>query len=218
MTQLLLIRHAANDSLKQNTLAGWTPGVALNEEGLAQAQALVARLEGVPIAAIYTSPLERALQTAEPLARARGLAIQVHDGLGELHTGDWSGGNIEELAKTDTWRLFQIYPSLTRLPNGETGQEMQARAIAGLEAICAAHPDDTVVIVSHSDVIKAIIAYYAGTHLDHFQRLVVSPASISVVWTGQFGARLFRLNDTGRMDDLVPPKHERSTHTGAQRV
>jgi probable phosphomutase (TIGR03848 family) len=208
MTQLLLIRHATNDSLKSDTLAGWTPGVHLNDEGRAQAQALAARLEGVPIAAIYSSPLERAVQTAEPLAQARGLQIHVRDGLGELHVGDWSGGNYKELAKTETWQLFQVRPSGTRLPNGETGQEMQARAVAELDAICAAHPADTVAVISHADVIKAILCYYVGAHLDQFQRIAVSPASISVVWVGKFGARVFRLNDTGRTDDLIPPKPE----------
>ncbi len=204
MTQLLLIRHATNSSLKDNKLTGWTPGINLNEEGQAQANALVTRLEGVPIAAIYSSPVERAVQTAQALAQTRGLEIQARAGLGEVHIGDWTGKSITELAQTDTWRQFQVYPSLTRLPNGESGQEMQARAIAELDAICVAHPEDTVAIFSHADVIKAIIAYYAGLHLDHFQRLVVSPASISVVWAGPSGARLVRLNDTGRMDDLVP--------------
>ncbi len=205
MTQLLFIRHATNDSIAENKLAGWQPGVNLNDEGRAQAQRLVARLEGVPLAAIYSSPLERAVQTAEPLARARGLDIRVRERLGELHMGDWTGGDIKELAQTETWRLFQVYPSGTRLPGGETAQDMQTRAVAELDAICAAHPQDTVAIVSHADVIKAIIAYYAGAHLDHFQRIVVSPASISVVRTGKFGPSLFRLNDTGRLDDLIPP-------------
>jgi probable phosphoglycerate mutase len=203
MTLLLLIRHGTNDSVKENKLAGWLPGVNLNEEGRTQAQQLAARLEGVPIAAIYCSPLERAVQTAEPLAQARGLEIQVRDRLGEMLIGDWSGGNIEELAKTETWRLFQVCPSMTRLPNGETGQELQARAVAELDVICAAHPKDTVAIFSHADVIKAIIAYYAGTHLDNFQRLVVSPVSVSVVRVGQGWPRIFRLNDVGRLDDLV---------------
>ncbi|MBN1889934.1 MAG: MSMEG_4193 family putative phosphomutase [Thermoflexales bacterium] len=206
MTQLLLIRHATNDSLKADKLTGWTPGVTLNEEGLAQARTLVTRLEGVPIAAIYSSPLERAVQTAQPLAQARGLEIQARAGLGEVHIGDWTGRSISELIQTDTWRQFQVQPSLTRFPNGESGQEMQARAVAELDAICTAHPGDTVAIFSHADVIKAIVAYYAGLHMDHFQRLVVSPASISVVWAGPSGSRLVRLNDTGRLDDLIPPQ------------
>lgn len=202
MTQLILIRHATNDSLKTNTLAGWLPGVNLNEEGRAQAQTLVSRLEGVPIAAIYSSPLERAVQTAEPLARARGLEIHVRNGLGEVHVGDWSGGKIEELAKTETWQRFQVCPSITRLPNGETGQEMQARAVAELKAICAAHPTDTVAIFSHGDIIKAVLVYYVGAHLDHFQRFVISPASISVVSIDKSTPRILRVNDTGRMDDI----------------
>ncbi len=203
MTQLLFIRHGTNDSLTQNKLVGWLPGINLNDEGRAQAQRLVTRLEGVPIAAIYCSPLERAVQTAEPLAQARGLEIQVRHRLGETLIGDWSGGNIAELAKTETWQLFQQCPSVTRLPNGETGQELQARAVAELDAICAAHPQDTVAVFSHADVIKAIVAYYAGMHLDHFQRLVVSPASVSVVRVGGGRPRVFRLNDVGRVDDLV---------------
>lgn len=212
MTVLLLIRHASNDTLKKNTLAGWTPGVQLNGEGRAQAQALVARLEGIPIAAIYCSPLERALQTAEPLAAARGLQVQVRPGLGETHVGDWSGRSIKQLARTKTWRLFQLQPSLTRLPNGETGLEMQGRATLEVEAICAAHPRQVVAIVSHADIIKALIAHYVGAHLDHFQRFIISPASISVVWIGPAGPRLVRLNDTGHLEDICPPRRRPQRH------
>lgn len=202
MTSLLLIRHATNDYIETQRIAGWLPGVHLNEHGRAQAQALVARLEGVPIAAIYSSPLERAVQTAEPLAQARGLEIRARDGLGETHTGDWDGLPLKELAQTKTWQMFQVCPSLTRLPNGETGLEMQTRALAELDVICAAHPQDTVAIFTHADIIKAVLAFYLGAHLDHFQRIVISPASISVVSIDKGNPHILRVNDTGRMDDI----------------
>jgi probable phosphoglycerate mutase len=204
MTQLLLIRHGANDSLKTNKLAGWTPGINLNAEGFAQAQALVARLKGVPIAAIYSSPLERAVQTAEPLAAARGLEIHARERLGETRIGDWTGCDINDLSQTDTWRMYHIHPSGTRPPNGETAQETLARFLAELDSICAAHSKDTVAVFTHADPIKLLIAHYAGAHIDHFHRITVAPASVSVVRLGARGPQVFRVNDTGQMDDLIP--------------
>ncbi len=206
MTVLFLIRHAANDFVKEGKLAGWLPDVHINEEGRQQAEQLAARLEKVKLDAIYSSPLERAIETAEYLARPRELEIQVCPGLGELHLGAWEGHKIEELAKSDDWRKFQIYPSGSRPPNGETGREMQMRAVSEIEAICNAHPEGIVAVVSHSDPIKAIVAHYSGMHLDLFQRLVVSPASATVFLIGPWGPRLVRFNDAGPIDEIKPPQ------------
>jgi probable phosphomutase (TIGR03848 family) len=206
MTVLFLIRHAANDFVKDGILAGRLPDVHINGDGHQQAEQMAARMDKVKLDAIYSSPLERAVETAEYLARPRELEIQRREGLGEIHVGAWEGQKIEELNKTAEWRMFQFYPSGTRPPGGETGHEMQMRTVNEVERICATHPDGAIAIVSHSDPIKAIVAHYAGIHLDLFQRLIISPASVTVLWIGPHGPCLVRLNDTGPLDEIKPPQ------------
>ena len=206
MTALFLIRHAANNFTQEEKLAGWLPGVHLNEQGHQQAGQMAVRMDKVKLDAIYSSPLERAVETAEYLAKPRGLEIQPREGLGEIRLGQWEGQKIDDLNKSDEWRLFQFYPSGARPPGGESGRQVQMRALDEIEAICAAHPEGSVAIVSHADTIKAIVAHYAGVHLDLFQRIVISPASVSVIWIGPQGPRLVRLNDAGPLDELKPPK------------
>jgi probable phosphoglycerate mutase len=202
MTQLLLIRHAVNDWVGTNRLAGWTPGVHLNEEGRRQAEALARRLAGIELTAIYASPLERTMETAEIIARPHGLPVRIREGIGEAHYGEWTGQKLEDLAKTELWRVVQFHPSGARFPGGEAMREMQARAVAEIDAIRAEHPEGTIAAVSHSDVIKAIIAHYAGMHLDLFQRLAVSPASLNILVFSKMGPRLVRLNDTSHIGEV----------------
>lgn len=197
MTQVLLIRHAVNDVMKQKRLAGWLPDVHLNEEGRHQAEALAERLAAIPISAIYASPLERTRETAEPLARRLGLEVQLREALGEVRYGEWTGKSLEELAKLEAWRVVQLYPSGMRFPGGEALREMQARVVGELEALAAAHPRQIVAVFSHADVIKAALAHYLGLHLDLFQRIVIDPASVSVLALSAFGPRVLRVNDTG---------------------
>lgn len=204
MTNLLLIRHATNDWVADR-LAGWTPGVHLNENGRAQAEALAERLAAWPIVAIYSSPLERAVQTAQPLAARHNLPIQIEEGVGESRYGDWTGQPLKELAKAPEWMQVQFVPSLARFPGGEGLGEMQARAVAATERLRAAHPDGVIVVVSHADVIKAIVASYAGMPFDLFQRLVVDTASITWFRFTPHGPRLLKFNDTGLLE---PPKTE----------
>jgi probable phosphoglycerate mutase len=219
MTTLFLIRHAANDFVKDSKLAGWLPDVHINDEGHKQAEQMAARMSKVQLDAIYSSPLERAVETAEYLARPRELEIRRREGLGELHVGMWQGQKIEDLNKTEEWLRFQVYPSGMRPPGGETGREMQRRTVDEIEAICAAHPEGAVAIVSHSDPIKAIVAHYAGIHLDLFQRLIISPASVTAIWIGPWGPRLVRLNDAGPLDEIKPPQKpsEESNHQGTEK-
>jgi probable phosphoglycerate mutase len=209
MTTLFLIRHAANDLIKDGKLAGWLSDVHINDEGHKQAEQMTARMDKVKLDAIYSSPLERAVETAEYLARPRGLEIQKREGLGEIRLGTWEGQKIDDLNKTDEWRMFQIYPSGARPPGGETGRQMQMRVVDEVESICAAHPEGNVAIVSHADTIKATVAHYAGVHLDLFQRMVVSPASVTVIWIGPCGPRLVRFNDAGPLEDIKPPAERR---------
>lgn len=205
MTALFLIRHAANDFVKEGKLAGWLPDVHINDEGHRQAEQMAARMANVKLDAIYSSPLERAVETAEYLARPRELEIQKRQGLGEVNVGAWENRKIEDLDETDEWRKYQVYPSGACPPGGESGREMQMRAVGEVESICAAHPEGTVAIVSHADTLAAIVAHYAGIHLDLFQRLVISPASVTVLWIGPWGPRVIRLNDAGPLDEIKPP-------------
>lgn len=207
MMNLLLIRHATNDWVGKK-LAGWTPGVHLNEEGQAQATALAQRLADVPLAAIYSSPLERTMETAQPLAEAHGLTVAVREELGESGYGEWTGRSLEELQKEDLWPVVQVYPSGVRFPGGEAMRETQTRIVAALDAIREAHPEQTVAVVSHSDPIKMAVAYYAGLPLDLFQRLAVSPASVTAITFTRFGPRLVCLNYTESLPSFEIKKRE----------
>ena len=205
---LLLIRHAANDWVGER-LAGWTPDVHLNEEGQAQAVALARRLADVPLSAIYSSPLERTLETAQPLAQAQGLSVQVRDGLGETGYGDWTGRALKELKDEKLWPVVQVYPGGVRFPGGESMREVQARVVAELDAIRDSHPDQTVAVVSHSDPIKMAVAHYAGLALDLFQRLTISPASVTAFAFAHFGLRLLCLNHTDPLPSFKIEKEEK---------
>ena len=209
---LLLIRHAVNDWVGER-LAGWTAGVHLNDEGRAQATALAQRLAKVPLAAIYSSPLERTLETAEPLAQAHGLAVQAREGLGETQYGDWTGRTLKELRDEKLWPVVQVYPSGARFPAGESMREVQARIVAELDAIRDSHTGQTVAVVSHSDPIKMAVAHYAGLPLDLFQRLTISPASVTAFAFTQFGPRLLCMNYTDPLPSFkMEAKEENEEH------
>ncbi len=208
-TTLLLVRHALNDWVGDR-LAGWIPDVHLNDKGWAQAKALAQRLAERSIAAVYASPLERAVETARVIAAPHHLEVQIREGVGEVRYGEWTGQSLKELAKQDAWRVVQFYPSGAHFPGGEAIREMQARAVAELDAILGAHASETILVVSHSDVIKAALAHYVGLHLDLFQRLVVSPASLSEVIFTQMGPRLVCLNDTAHVPGEEVPSQQES--------
>jgi len=198
MTKLLLIRHALTDSVGQR-LSGRMPSVPLNAEGQAQAQKLAERLAPVPLAAIYSSPLERALQTAAPLAQRHQLEPIVSEDFLEIDFGHWTNRTFQGLAGEPEFQRFNSFRSHTRIPGGELMLEAQARTVAGLGRLCAQHPGATVAVVSHADLLKAAVAYYAGIPLDLFQRLEISPASVSGLEIFEETARILFLNDTGEL-------------------
>jgi probable phosphoglycerate mutase len=195
MAIFLLIRHGENDYVKKGRMAGRTPGVHLNESGRLQAQALADRLKDAPIKAIYSSPLERALETAAPLAQALGQEIIPRPGLIETDIGEWAGKTVKSLARLKIWRSVQANPSRVRFPGGESFQDTQFRICQELEALAAQHdPKDLVACFSHADPIKMAVAYYLGMPLDTFQRLMVSTCSINALIIGEHGSRLLTLN------------------------
>ncbi|MGH2521786.1 MAG: MSMEG_4193 family putative phosphomutase [Anaerolineales bacterium] len=199
MTLLLLIRHGENEYTRTGKLAGWTPAVHLNEAGQKQAQAMAERLRPAPIAAIYASPLERAIQTAEPLARAKGLKVEICEGLGEVRYGRWTGRSLKMVRRTRLWGVVQRQPSMMEFPEGETLRAVQARAVDAVEQIVRKHPKKMVAAFSHGDVIKLVVAHYLGMPLDLFQRIVISTGSITLLSLGHGQPTLVKLNDTGPM-------------------
>jgi len=207
---LVLVRHAV--TLQTGPmLSGRTPGIELSDAGHDQARRAGERLADVPVAAVYASPIDRTRQTAEHIASHHDLPVVTLDGVIEADYGDWTGGQIADLAKTDLWKTVQRAPSRARFPNGESIAEMQTRAVAALEELVARHPGETVVVVSHADPIKAAIAHFTGVHLDLFQRIVVSPASLTVFTIGVHGVALVKCNDTGTLSELVPAAPEGET-------
>ena len=221
LTTLVLVRHAVTAQTGP-LLSGRTPGIDLSDLGNEQASAAGERLASLPIAAVYASPIERTRQTAAHIASHHHLDVQVLQGVIEADYGEWTGGRIEELAKTDLWKTVQRAPSRARFPNGESIAEMQTRTVTALEAVVAAHPGEMVVVVSHADPIKSVIAHFTGVHLDLFQRISVSPASVTVFSLGSYGAVLVKCNDTGSLSELVPPVKPdaegdaAATHAGAE--
>lgn len=199
MTTVLLVRHGLT-ALTGPVLAGWTPGVHLDERGRAQAAALGARLRPVALDAVVTSPLERCRETAGALLDGRDPAPPLHidERVGEVRYGSWTGRELKALRREPLWTVVQAHPSAAVFPDGEGLAAMSARAIAAIRAWNAdLGPHATYAIVSHADVIKAILADALGLHLDQFQRIVVDPCSLSAVRYGATGTQVERINDTG---------------------
>jgi broad specificity phosphatase PhoE len=195
MALLLLIRHGENEYTKRGRLAGRLRGVHLNERGMQQAQELAKALRGAHVKALYSSPLERALETAKPIAHELDLVVQRHAGLLESDVGQWQGRSIRRLALTKAWRVFQRAPSRARHPGGESLLETQTRVVSALEEICGDHKArDLVACVLHSDPIKLAVAHFIGLPLDHMQRLSCDTASTTLLAIDSLGGRLIWLN------------------------
>ena len=198
MTTFYLIRHGYNDFLGKHKLAGRMPNVHLSSEGYRQAEALGRILSSVKFEAIYASPLERAVETAEPIARDQGLDILIREGLLEIGYGTWQGQSLKTLRRRKLWPIIQNTPSLARFPEGESFPEAQARVVAEIEALRDLHRSKkaSIACVFHSDPIKLAIAHYLGLPLDLFQRITISPASMSVLTISDSSIRVMGLNDT----------------------
>jgi probable phosphoglycerate mutase len=205
ITTVVLVRHGQTGTTGQ-VLPGRTPGLHLADEGRAQADGAASLIaDGPEVAAIYTSPLERARETAAPIAKVLGQRAIVDKGLLECDFGEWTGEKLATLMKKPEWATVQRAPSTFRFPGGESFTEMQTRIVGTLDRLRARHEGGTIVCVSHADPIKAAVAQAVGTHLDLFQRIVISPCSLSVLsWTGS-GPVVLSVNTTGRaLKELRP--------------
>ena len=193
-TTVFLVRHATHDRLNR-ILCGRMPGVTLGAEGRAQAAALPARLRREPIVAVYASPLERTRDTAQPLADGLRLDVQVMDALNEIDVGAWSGRTFDDLRDDPLWTRWNTARNVTRPPGGEMMLEAQVRIVGAIEHLRATHPEQSVALVSHGDVIKAALAYYLGLALDAILRFDISPASVSTLVVGDWGAKILSMNE-----------------------
>lgn len=202
---MLLVRHGRTATTGK-VLPGRARGLHLGDEGRAQAEATAARLAAFEhIDALYTSPMERTRETAAPIATAFGTRAIVERGLNECDFGEWTGRRLRDLMRRREWATVQQAPSSFRFPGGESFAEMQARMVATLHALRARHPGGIVVCVSHADPIKAALSHAAGAHLDHFQRIVVSPCSVSAILLGERAPIVLTLNSTsGPLSELRP--------------
>jgi probable phosphoglycerate mutase len=204
-TTILLVRHGQTPTTGK-LLPGRAPGLHLADEGVAQAERAGERIaELKQVDAIYCSPLERARETAAPIGKAVGLRPKVDRGLLECDFGDWTGAELKQLMKLPEWRTVQKAPSTFRFPNGESFTEMQVRMVTTLDRLRSQHPGGVIVCVSHADTIKAAMAHALGTHLDLFQRIVISTCSISVLSWTSMGPVVLAVNSTGEsLKDLAP--------------
>ncbi|MEU1308649.1 histidine phosphatase family protein [Streptomyces cinnamoneus] len=220
MPTLILVRHGRSTANTGGVLAGWTPGVALDGRGAAQAAALPARLAGIPLAAAVTSPLQRCEETLRPLLAARPeLPLHTDERIGECHYGDWSGRKLAELAGEPLWEVVQRHPAAAAFPGGESVRAMQARAVDAVrewnERVEREHGEDAVYLMcTHGDLIKSVVADALGLHLDHFQRITADPCSVTAIRYTRLRPYLLRLGDTGDLGGLVPRTGEREGATG----
>lgn len=201
-TLVLFVRHGLTPTTGK-VLPGRARGLHLAAEGRRQAEAVAERLAALPrVHAVYSSPLERARETAAAVGRRLGLGVAVEKGLLECDFGDWTGAELKALRRLPEWRAVQLHPSGFRFPNGESFREMHARVASTTARLRARHPGEAVVVVSHADPIKAAVADATGTPLDLFQRLVVSPCSVTAVAYGATGPLVLTVNSVGDLKEL----------------
>ena len=203
-TVVLLVRHGSTPTTGK-VLPGRAPGLHLADTGKAQAEAAAERIGALPkVAAVYASPLERARETAAPIAKKLGHKVVTERGLLECDFGDWTGAELKALMKLPEWSSVQRYPSGFRFPGGESFPEMQGRIVGTMAKLRERHPGETVVAVSHADPIKAAVAEAVGTPLDLFQRIVVSPCSVTAIAYSLMGPIVLAVNSTGALTELKP--------------
>lgn len=209
MTTILLIRHAVNEYVKTGKLAGRLDAVHLNDDGRLQAEALGKRLADAPLRHIYVSPLDRTVETAQAIHQYHlDIPCEIHDGILEVDYGDWQDKKISDLAKRKMWSVIQEYPTRAYFPNGESMRHVQTRVVDTIEALVRKHPNDMIALVFHADLIKMTVAHYLGVHLDNFQRIVISPASISTLILGHSRPFVGNVNDTAHIQELERQKQK----------
>lgn len=198
---LLLVRHAVT-AATGTRLTGWLPGHHLSEEGVRQAEAVAARLATLPVKGVYSSPLERCHETATHIAGHHGCDVTTMDDLGEIRYGEWQGRTFKALYRTKGWVELMQRPADFRFPGGETIREAQTRGVRAVDSLRQRHRKDLVVVASHADMIRLLVAAYLGLGLDLYQRISIAPASVTALLLGDRIPRLLKLGDSGTLEDL----------------
>jgi len=218
MTTLFLIRHGLT-AVTGSRLYGRSPGIHLDERGRRQADALVERFAGVRLTAAYSSPLERCVETLEPLAATRRLELRISEPLVEMDVGDWTGRTLGSVRRTKLWKMVQSNPSRFHFPGGESFLDAEARLHDELERIVGRHPRGSVAIGTHGDLVRIAVAHFTGAHLDQFQRVLIDPASVSAVHLGGDVPRVVLVNDTGGLGRFAagPPRRRPAERERAPR-
>lgn len=198
MTLLILIRHGDNDFLKHHKLPGQLPGIHLNKRGLEQADLLAETLKALPIGTIFSSPLERAVETAAPLASVKNLEIQQNSDLMDTDAGKWAGRSLSALRRSRQWEILQNNPSDFQYPEGENIQQVQDRVMEALQNIVSSYKKETIAVISHADPIRLAVAFYLGLSIGNFQKITISPGSVTFLQSTQKTTRLLATN-------LIPP-------------
>ncbi len=214
---LLLVRHAVTDVTGQK-LTGRLPGFSLSEKGRAQAESVSARLSKAPLKAIYSSPLERCTETAEIIARHHRVKIETVDALEEVDYGQWQGKPLKALYRTKAWTKLRARPADFRFPGGETIREAQTRGMLAVEALRAKHKDRAVLVCSHADMIRLVVAGYLGLGIDLYDRISIAPASVSILNVGDGTPRLLNLGDLGSFDDLFEALKSRGASPSSRKT
>jgi probable phosphomutase (TIGR03848 family) len=203
---VILLRHGQSTANVAGILAGRSPDVFLNEKGLEQAEAVAARLSGITLDAVVSSPMERCRQTVAPLAAAAGLTVRIEPRIAEVDYGEWTGRELKDLGGEKLWQTVQSHPSAAVFPGGEGLAQVSVRAVGAIRDLCdELGPDSVILVCSHGDVIKAVLADALGLHLDGFQRIVVAPSSLSVIRYTPMRPFVERVNDSGELGSLRPP-------------
>lgn len=192
MTTLVFVRHGLTPHTGHK-LSGWMPGINLSEHGEAQARRVAAALRDLPFEALYSSPIDRCVETAKAIASSVGLRPRIREALGDTDYGDWTNRSLRTLTRTRLWRVVERFPSAARFPGGETLRETQTRVLEEIERIIESHPEKMVCIVSHADPIRLTVAHYVGVHIDLFQRIQIPPATVTVLHVGERGPHLMML-------------------------
>lgn len=193
MTTVFLVRHGLTPETGRK-LSGWTPGVHLSDDGVNQADAAAEYLRGIRLKAVYSSPIDRAVETARVIAARHHLQVKIRRAIGEVEYGKWTDKSFKTLRRAKLWDLVQRWPSGVRFPEGESLFEVQTRAVGEIERMREEHPKDAVCCVSHADVIRLVAAHYLGMHIDLYQRIVIAPASVTAVGFGPAGPTILALN------------------------
>ena len=222
MTRILLLRHAHSVANEKGILAGRTLGISLSEKGEKQALEVAARLQGITFSQIRISPMERCSKTVAPLisqfpkSASKKVKIEIEEDIVEVDYGKWTGKKLAVLSKDKSWKIVQDTPSAMYFPGGEGLLDVQSRAMRALNSIAKSSGSEAKMLVSHGDVIKAIVASVLGTHLDHFQKIVIDPASITVLDFNGKDFRVLTLNNTSSpITSFIEKKSAKSTRSRA---